>query len=56
MANCYAAGGSNAKVLRFDDKGAPTTVFESTELAAQSILFDAQDNLYVGTSPDGKSL
>ncbi len=50
----YAAGGSNAKVLRFDEKGAPTTVFESTELAAQSILFDAQDNLYVGTSPDGK--
>ena len=50
----YAAGGSNAKVLRFDEKGAPTTVFESTELAAQSILFDGQDNLYVGTSPDGK--
>ncbi len=50
----YAAGGSNAKVLRFGEKGAPTTVFESTELAAQSIIFDAQDNLYVGTSPDGK--
>ena len=50
----YAAGGSNAKVLRFDEKGSPTTVFESTELAAQSILFDAHDNLYVGTSPDGK--
>ena len=50
----FAAGGSNAKVLRFDAKGAPTTVFESPELAAQSILFDAQDNLYVATSPDGK--
>jgi hypothetical protein len=50
----YAAGGSNAKVLRFDEKGVPTTVFESSELAAQSILFDAHDNLYVGTSPDGK--
>ena len=50
----FAAGGSNAKVLRFDPKGAPTTVFESPELAAQSILFDAQDNLYVATSPDGK--
>jgi len=50
----YAAGGSNAKVLRFDEKGTPTTVFESPELAAQSILFDGQDNLYVGTSPDGK--
>ncbi len=50
----FAAGGSNARVLRFDAKGAPTTVFESPELAAQSILFDAQDNLYVATSPDGK--
>ncbi len=50
----YAAGGSDAKVLRFDDAGKPTTVFESTELAAQAIAFDAADNLYVGTSPDGK--
>src|SRR5271170_7441856 len=50
----YAAGGSDAKVLRFDDSGKPTTVFESTELAAQAIAFDAADNLYVGTSPDGK--
>ncbi len=32
----------------------PTTVFESTELSAQTIELDAQDNLYVGTSPDGK--
>jgi hypothetical protein len=50
----YAAGGSNAKVLRFDDPAKPTTVFESGELAAQAIAFDAHDNLYVGTSPDGK--
>ncbi len=50
----YAAGGSDAKVLRFDDAGKPTTVFESAELAAQAIAFDAADNLYVGTSPDGK--
>ena len=50
----YAAGGSDAKVLRFDDAGKPTTVFESTELAAQAIAFDSTDNLYVGTSPDGK--
>lgn len=50
----YAAGGSDAKVLRFDDSGKPTTIFESTELAAQAIAFDAADNLYVGTSPDGK--
>lgn len=50
----YAAGGSDAKVLRFDDSGKATTVFESAELAAQAIVFDAFDNLYVGTSPDGK--
>ncbi len=50
----YAAGGSDAKVLRFDDAGKPSTVFESPELAAQAIVFDSHDNLYVGTSPDGK--
>jgi sugar lactone lactonase YvrE len=50
----YAAGGSDAKVLRLDQAGKPTTVFESAELAAQAIAFDAADNLYVGTSPDGK--
>src|SRR5580658_3674120 len=50
----YAAGGSDAKVLRFDEAGRPTTVFESAELAAQAIAFDSKDNLYVGTSPDGK--
>ena len=50
----YAAGGSDAKVLRFDDPAKPTTVFESGELSAQTIAFDSHDNLYVGTSPDGK--
>jgi len=50
----YAAGGSVAKVLRFENPAKPTTVFESSELAAQAIVFDAHDNLYVGTSPDGK--
>jgi WD40 repeat protein len=50
----YAAGGSPAKVFRFDSGGKPTTVFESTELVAQSIAFDAKGTLYVATSPDGK--
>jgi hypothetical protein len=50
----YTAGGSNAKVLRFDDAGKGTTVFESSELAAQAIALDSEGNLYVGTSPDGK--
>jgi outer membrane protein assembly factor BamB len=50
----YAAGGSNAKVLRLEESGKATTVFESQELAAQALAIDSHDNLYVGTSPDGK--
>jgi WD40 repeat protein len=50
----YAAGGSPAKVFRFDTAGKPTTVFDSSDLSAQAIAFDLQGNLYVGTSPDGK--
>ena len=50
----YSAGGSPAKVFRFDSGGKPTTVFESTDLVAQSIAFDAKGTLYVATSPDGK--
>ena len=50
----YAAGGSPAKVFRFDTAGKPTTVFESPDLSAQAIAFDSQGTLYVGTSPDGK--
>lgn len=52
--NLYAAGGSNAKVLRIDTNGKSTSVFESQELSAQAIALDAAGNLYVGTSPDGK--
>jgi len=50
----YAAGGSPAKVFRFDANGKPTTFFESADLAVQSIAFDAKGALYVATSPDGK--
>lgn len=50
----YAGGGSPAKVFRFDTGGKPKTVFESTDLLAQSFTFDAKGTLYVGTSPDGK--
>jgi len=50
----YAAGGSPAKVFRFEGSGKPATVFESTDLIAQCIAFDAKGTLYVGTSPDGK--
>ena len=50
----YAAGGSDAKVIRLDPAGKPSTIFESTELGAQALAIDKQDNLYVATSPDGK--
>jgi hypothetical protein len=52
--NLYAAGGANAKVLRLDGSGKITTVFESSELAAQTLAVDSAGNLFVGTSPDGK--
>jgi len=50
----YAAGGSPAKVSRFDSSGKATVVFDSTDLSAQAIVFDSKGILYVGTSPDGK--
>jgi WD40 repeat protein len=50
----YAAGGSPAKVFRFDSNGKPIVVFDSSDLSAQAIAFDAKGVLYVGTSPDGK--
>ncbi|MGC2830166.1 MAG: hypothetical protein WB627_10530 [Candidatus Acidiferrum sp.] len=50
----YAAGGSPAKVFRFDADGKPTTVFDSSDLVAQAIAFDSKGTLYVAASPDGK--
>jgi outer membrane protein assembly factor BamB len=50
----YAAGGSPAKVFRFDSAGKPLVAFDSTELVAQAIAFDSKGTLYVATSPDGK--
>ncbi len=52
--NLYAAGGTNAKVLKIDPAGKTTTAFESEELSAQAVALDKADNLYVATSPDGK--
>ena len=52
--NLYAAGGTSAKVVKVDAAGKATTVFESSEMAAQAVALDEKDNLYVATSPDGK--
>jgi sugar lactone lactonase YvrE len=52
--NVYVAGGSGAKVLRYDPAGKSSTFFTAEELSAQALAVDAQDNLYVGTSPDGR--
>src|SRR5579862_1022333 len=43
--NVYAAGGSGAKVLRYDAAGKMTTVFESGELSAQALALDSHDDL-----------
>ena len=50
----YAAGGSPAKVFRFDSNGKAAVAFDSTDLNTQAIAFDAKGALYVGTAPDGK--
>ena len=52
--NAYAAGGSNAKVVKVDAAARTSTVFESSELSAQALAIDRGDNVYVATSPDGK--
>jgi len=52
--NLYAAGGSNAKIVKFDNSGKSTTFFESQDMTAQALVFDKSDNLYVATAPDGK--
>ena len=50
----YGAGGSNAKIVKFDASGKPSTVFESQDMTAQALVFDKNDNFYVATAPDGK--
>jgi len=50
----YGAGGSNAKIVKFDGSGKPSTVFESQDMTAQALVFDKNDNFYVATAPDGK--
>src|SRR5579864_3605283 len=35
--NLYAAGGSNAKIVKFDSSGNSTTVFESQDMTAQAL-------------------
>ena len=50
----YGAGGSNAKIVKFDNSGKPSTVFESQDMTAQALVFDKNDNFYVATAPDGK--
>lgn len=52
--NLYGAGGSNAKIVKFDSAGKPSTVFESQEMTAQALVFDKNDNFFVATAPDGK--
>src|SRR6202167_1341892 len=50
----FGAGGSNAKIVKFDSAGKPSVVFESQDMTAQALVFDKNDNFYVATAPDGK--
>src|SRR2546427_5704466 len=50
----YAAGGSPAKVFRFNSNGKPSVIFDSTDVPAQAFALGSKGALYVGTSPDGK--
>jgi hypothetical protein len=52
--NVYVAGGSGAKVIRYDSAGKSSNFFTAEELSAQALEVDSKDNLYVGTSPDGR--
>src|SRR6266853_419561 len=45
----YAAGGSPAKVFRFDSSGKPNVIFDSSDLSTKAIAFDSKGILYVGT-------
>src|SRR5215471_8901031 len=51
----YAAGGSPAKVFRFDSNGKPSVVFESSDLSAQAIAFDPKTKYIwdLAFAPDG---
>src|SRR6266704_1290580 len=50
----YAAGGSPAKVFRFDSNGKPAAIFDSTDLSALAIAFGPNGTLYVATGDKGQ--
>src|SRR6266571_4719157 len=50
----YAAGGSPAKVFRFDSNGKPAAIFNSTDLSAQAIAFVSNGTLYVASGDKGQ--
>ncbi|HYK91757.1 MAG TPA: hypothetical protein VE398_23525, partial [Acidobacteriota bacterium] len=49
----FAAGGNNGKVYVYTD-GKGTPIFEAPQIEVHALAVDGKDNLYVGTSPDGK--
>src|SRR5205809_6026460 len=52
----YAAGGSPAKIFRFDSNAKPTVVFDSSDLSAQAIAFDSKGALYFGITTVCKTI
>ncbi len=52
--NIFAAGGNNGQVFKIDPDNQSSVVFESEDLQIYAMAVDKQNNLYIGTSPQGK--
>ena len=50
----YAATGNEGKIIKIDAAGKASTLLDTPELEAQSIVLDNDGNLFAATSPDGK--
>jgi outer membrane protein assembly factor BamB len=49
----FVAGGNNGKVYAYKD-GKRAPIFDAPQIEVHALAVDGKDNLYVGTSPDGK--
>lgn len=52
--NVYAAAGSPARVYRITPEGKASVIFAPQELQVQTLVVGPHNEVYVGTSPDGK--
>ena len=52
--NVYVAAGSPARVYRITPQGQASVIFAPQELQVQTLVVGPRNEVYVGTSPDGK--